>query len=216
MTIQEMHQTFRVFAQQMGMQLVRAILPEEIDVYLNSAIIEKVKEVVFTNTNTVFNDRISIQDNSISPINYIRTLYKQKELGLTNKTNEGFYIEKDNDIMFYTYVSLVYEEDGIVYGARLIEPDKLHSTLRDFCNGASFDYPIVSIYNIDEQEVIKTFTGGKEVEQLIINYIANPVTVSYKENINCDLPEYTHNDIVQLACQKYFVSVDSTTHNVNN
>ena len=216
MTIQEMHQTFRVFAQQMGMQLVRAILPEEIDVYLNSAIIEKVKEVVFTNTNTVFNDRISIQDNSISPINYIRTLYKQKELGLTNKTNEGFYIEKNNDIMFYTYISLIYEDNDIVYGARLIEPDKLYSTLRDFCNGASFDYPIVSIYNIGEQEVIKTFTGEKEVEQLIINYIANPVKVSYKENINCDLPEYTHNDIVQLACQKYFISVGSTTHNVNN
>lgn len=215
MTIQEMHQTFRVFAQQMGMQLVRAILPEEIDVYLNSAIIEKVREVVFTNTNVVFNDRISIQDNSISPINYIRTLYKQKELSLTDKSNDVFIREND-DIMFYTYISLVYSGDDIIYGARLIEPDKLHSTLRDFCNGASFDYPIVSIYNTNGQEVIKTFTGGKEVERLIINYIANPIKVSYKENINCDLPEYTHNDIVQLACQKYFVSVGSTTHDVNN
>ena len=38
MTIQEMHQLFRVVGQQMGMQTIRAILPEEIDVFLNMAI----------------------------------------------------------------------------------------------------------------------------------------------------------------------------------
>ena len=80
MTIQEMHQTFRVFAQQMGMQLVRAILPEEIDVYLNTAIVEKTREVILSNTVTAFSDRVSVQDNSISPINYIRTLYKIIEI----------------------------------------------------------------------------------------------------------------------------------------
>lgn len=214
MTIQEMHQTFRVFAQQMGMQLVRAILPEEIDVYLNTAIVEKTREVILSNTITAFADRVSVQDNPISPINYIRTLYKQKEF-IINTSGFVFELENINDIMLYTSISICYKDDKI-YGCRFIEPDKINETLRDFCNGASFDYPIATLYNKDEQEVIEIFNDNKPIEKLIIRYISNPIKVDYNNNINCDLPEYTHNNIVQLACQKYFISVGSTTHNVNN
>ena len=43
MNIGEMHVTFRELAQQMGMQTVRAILMEDIDICLNAAIIEKAR-----------------------------------------------------------------------------------------------------------------------------------------------------------------------------
>lgn len=214
MTIQEMHQAFRVFAQQMGMQLVRAILPEEIDVYLNTAIVEKTREVILSNVTTTFQDRVSVQDNSISPINYIRTLYKQ--LVINNNNDACFIFSLDcNDIMLYTSISIVYEDDKI-YACRLIEPDKVNETLRDFCNGASFDYPIATLYNKDEQEVIEIFNDKTAIKNINVRYIANPTKVNYSDGIGCDLPEYTHNEIVQLACHKYFVSVGSTTHNVNN
>ncbi len=45
MNIGEMHVTFRELAQQMGMQTVRAILMEDIDICLNAAIIEKKLEM---------------------------------------------------------------------------------------------------------------------------------------------------------------------------
>ena len=41
-----MHQYFRVYGEQMGLELIRNILPEEIDIYLNTAINEKVREVL--------------------------------------------------------------------------------------------------------------------------------------------------------------------------
>lgn len=217
MTIQEMHQTFRVFAQQMGMQLVRAILPEEIDVYLNAAINEKVREVISSNVTTAFNDRIGVQDNPISPINYIRTLYKQKYIYGTDPVSNIFNLTDNTDIMLYTSISVIYEDDKI-YACRLIEPDKVNETLRDFCNGASFDYPIATLYNHPQSgEVIEIFNDKKAIKEIVIRYIANPAKVKYDSTnaVDCDLPEYTHNDIVQLACQKYFVSVGSTTHNVN-
>ena len=205
-----MHQYFRVFAQQMGMQLVRAILPEEIDVYINSAIIDKVKEVVLSNTHTQFNDRVSIQDNPISPINYIRTLYKIEEKSIIGN------IADLPKAMYYTSFSVQYNNDNKFYGCRLIETDKLENTLNDYCNGASYDYPICSIYNNNNKDIIKVYSGNKKANLISIKYIANPAKVDYNNNISCDLPEYTHNDIVQLACQKYFISVGSTTHNVNN
>ena len=50
MNIQEMHNIFRTLGQQMGLQRIRGILPESIDVYINDAIIEKVRSVVIANT----------------------------------------------------------------------------------------------------------------------------------------------------------------------
>ena len=45
MDLTQMHVIFRQFAQQMGMQNVRAILPEQIDLLLNTAIIDVVNEM---------------------------------------------------------------------------------------------------------------------------------------------------------------------------
>lgn len=213
-----MHQTFRVLGQQMGMQLVRAILSEEIDVYLNTAIVEKVREHILSNAVTAFQDRVSVQDNPTSPINYIRTLYVREEV--SNENNGAFSLTNSNKVMYYTSFGIKYEGDNNVYACRLIEPDKLNETLRDYCNGASYDYPICTLHydDVNSKEVIQVYTNDeiKIIEKVIVNYIKHPAKVNHKDNISCDLPEYTHNDIVQLAVQKYFVSVGSTSHNVNN
>ena len=46
MNIAEMHVWFRQYAQQMGMQNVRAILPEQIDVFINTSISDLVNQLV--------------------------------------------------------------------------------------------------------------------------------------------------------------------------
>ena len=51
MTIAEMHVWFRQYAQQMGMQNVRAILPEQIDILINTSITDTVNRVIAENTN---------------------------------------------------------------------------------------------------------------------------------------------------------------------
>ena len=77
MTIQEMHVLFRTLGQAMGLQLVRAILPESIDTYLNDAIVDTVRKIVLSNSTMQFQDKVTIQNDTISPINAIRTLYKR-------------------------------------------------------------------------------------------------------------------------------------------
>ena len=206
MTIKEMHTAFLVLGQQMGMQNMRNILPNEIDVFLNAAIIDEVRKVILSNTTQTFPDKVSAQKNAISPINFIRTLYKSGTPTIDNN------VLTDNfDVMLYLSVSVKYEHDGKVYGCRIIEEDELANTLNDYCNGASFDYPIASFSN----DSWKIYSGNRNVIDATINYIANPTKVSYKSNINCDLPEYTHNQIIEAAITKYFASVGQTSQNVN-
>lgn len=214
MSIQEMHQSFRVFAQQMGMQLVRAILPEEIDVYLNSAINERVREVILSNTNTDSTGKLIVNNNA-TPINYVRTLYRKYEINNNSNVDAEFSLI-DLDALHFVSFEVVYENDKI-YGCRFIEPDRIQDTIRDYCSSPSKEYPIATLYTRPDGDlIVKIYNDDTAIHKLNIGYIKLPNKVSYKNNVDCDLPEYTHNDIIQLACQKYFISVGSTTHNVNN
>lgn len=75
MTIAEMHVWFRQYAQQMGMQNVRAILPEQIDVLINTSISDTVNQLVRENVG-IRNDRVITDNSKIGQINALRSLYK--------------------------------------------------------------------------------------------------------------------------------------------
>lgn len=76
-----MHVWFRQYAQQMGMQNVRAILPEQIDVLINTSISDLVNQLVRENVG-IRNDRVITDNSKISQINALRTLYKVVELDM--------------------------------------------------------------------------------------------------------------------------------------
>lgn len=81
MNIAEMHVWFRQYAQQMGMQNVRAILPEQIDVLINTAISDVVNQLVRENVG-LKNDRVVTDSSKINQINALRTLYKVEVLDM--------------------------------------------------------------------------------------------------------------------------------------
>ena len=74
MTAPEMHVMFRQYAQQMGMQNVRAILPEQIDLLLNTSTMDTVNEIIKQNIG-ITNDRIITDNSKIGQINALRSLY---------------------------------------------------------------------------------------------------------------------------------------------
>lgn len=78
MNIADMHIMFRQLAQQMGMQNVRAILPEQIDLLLNTAITDVINEIVKRNIAGT-NDRVITDNSKIGQINALSTLYKVRE-----------------------------------------------------------------------------------------------------------------------------------------
>lgn len=74
MTTPEMHVMFRQYAQQMGMQNVRAILPEQIDLLLNTSIMDVTNQVIKENIG-ITNDRVITDNSKIGQINALRSLY---------------------------------------------------------------------------------------------------------------------------------------------
>lgn len=87
MNITEMHELFRQLAQQMGMQNVFAIRPEQIDLLLNTSISDTVNQIIIQ---YLGKDRDSnIEDDRLGLINALRTLHRTE--------NVNFPIMKKSD-----------------------------------------------------------------------------------------------------------------------
>ena len=82
MNIAEMHVYFRQYAQQMGMQNTRAILPEQIDTLINTSISDTVNNIIQENVG-VTNDRVITDNSKVGQINALRTLYKVETIDMS-------------------------------------------------------------------------------------------------------------------------------------
>lgn len=97
MDIAAMHVWFRQYAQQMGIQNHRAILPEQIDLLINTSISDIVNQIIKENIG-ITNDRVITDNSKIGQINALRTLYKVKEIDLFPYKGTG----EDTNI-YYTF-----------------------------------------------------------------------------------------------------------------
>ena len=257
MTIEEMHVWFRQNAQQMGLQNVRAILPEQIDLLLNTSIYDTVNQIIQQNIG-ITNDRVITDNSKIGQINALRTLYKVSEVPIVLPKNVA--ISEDDTLPFtgvnspiyrytgdiagfnlnattkpFTYLYLVDfsidygkpnsnsvlgdEFTSNLYPVRLIDDAYLADSLNDFILRPRLRSPLAVIYNgtmdlyIDKSiDGNGTFTEGLQARNLRISYIAKPAIVRYAadiggENVDCDLPEYLHNDICKHAIDLYRTSM---------
>ena len=263
MTIEEMHVWFRQNAQQMGLQNVRAILPEQIDLLLNTSIYDTVNQIIQQNIG-ITNDRIITDNSKIGQINALRTLYNVKEVPIVlpkgeNPLNnqilpfrgtnspiykytgivEGFNLNAQTNPFTYLYLvdfSISYgkpksgyneigdEFTSNLYPVRLIDDAYLADSLNDFILRPRLRSPLAVIYNgkmdlyIDKSiDGNGTFAEGLQARNLRISYIAKPVTVKYAadiggENVDCDLPEYLHNDICKHAIDLYRTSMTGSLY----
>ena len=260
MTIEEMHVWFRQNAQQMGLQNVRAILPEQIDLLLNTSIYDTVNQIIQQNIG-ITNDRVITDNSKIGQINALRTLYKViitpiklpvgkplegKALPFTGVNSPiyrytgniaGFSLNEESNPFKYLYLvdfSIEYGKPRVgeqgdeftsnLYPVRLIDDAYLADSLNDFILRPRLRSPIAVIYNgkmdlyIDKSiDGNGTFAEGLQARNLRISYIAKPATVKYAAdiggtNVDCDLPEYLHNDICKHAIDLYRTSMTGSLY----
>ena len=265
MNIADMHIMFRQLAQQMGMQNVRAILPEQIDLLLNTAIIDVVNEIIKRNIAST-NDRVITDNSKIGQINALSTLYKNAEVQIFKYDGNEFtlnsgvnsiqtvmttgfefditcnhspQVEKTaipSDYMYICDFNINYYTSSSVgntrvktdwFPVRIIDDIYVADALNDFILAPSFRSPIAHIVNREEGHIrIKIYIDRKKNNQsnipngvipsnLRVSYIAKPLTVKYAEdvgslNVNCNLPEYLHGDIVKRAVDLYHASISGS------
>lgn len=241
MTIAEMHVWFRQYAQQMGMQNVRAILPEQIDLLINTSITDTINQIITQNIG-VTNDRVITDNSKIGQINALRSLYKVVEV-IADPDNGDEPFNKGNIDTIYNIIANFRDIDGEpgqefeylylvdlainyktsankitnYFPVRLIDDAFLADTLNDFILKPRVRTPIAVIYNNKIQLYINDIVNTGLPQNLIpnvlrISYIGKPAKVAYLSdvggtNVDCDLPEYMHVDILKHAVDLYRISI---------
>ena len=185
MDIADMHINFRQYAQQMGMQNVRAILPEQIDIVINTSIMDTVNQLIRENIG-VTNDRQVTDNSKIGQINALRTLFKVDEVNIVIGTNFIYDPTKRlsglikhtgtneanvsdtvyGNPMFLVDLSINYTNitDNLVtnwYPIRIIDDAFLADTLNDFILKNRWRSPIATVYkNFTTELYIDKFKAG--------------------------------------------------------
>lgn len=247
MDISEMHKMFRQYAQQMGMQNVRAILPEQIDLLINNSISDTINQVITQNIG-ITNDRVISDASKLNQINALKSLYKVWKGSIAEATVKGK--EKTNYIISFqlplnnfkaagsytddnvssTAISFLYAVDlsinykktdfvTNVFPVRIVDDQFVADVVNDFVLAPKMRSPVASIHdNLIELYIDKAdakpgdgqpFTfNGVSINELRFSYIAKPAIVKFAEdvdgtNVNCNLPEYMHVDIIKHAVELY-------------
>lgn len=223
MTIGEMHVMFRQLAQQMGMQTIRAILPSEIDACINVAINDVIKKLIAENLGSAGNEQVTIYNARVGQINGLSTLSKRLNLTAPIKSNQRncytTYVPLDT-VMYITAVEIGYEETNSFYDARVTQAELLGRTLEDYCNTPTYKSPVVVFLGqVDRVDVeVYTSSTGDGLIPIKANavIISKPAVVMYSDvegdEVNCDMPDYMHIDIVKAAAEIYLRSVGITSN----
>uniref|UniRef100_A0AAU8MIH6 Capsid protein n=1 Tax=Geladintestivirus 4 TaxID=3233136 RepID=A0AAU8MIH6_9CAUD len=263
MTTAEMHQMFRNYAQQMGMQNVRAILPSQIDLLLNNSISDTVNQVIAQNIGTT-SDRVITDNSKLNQVNALKSLYRVWKgkvtlpapktnyiasyiLPLTNfrlATEDKSDVKKGNAVyaddatgdgkpasieyFFLVDLSIDYTKNVAggsfttnIFPIRLVDDQYLADVVNDFVMAPNLRSPVATIHDnnielyIDKPDAnTKTtpnsykFGDGLSVNEVRLSYIGKPGTVHFNEDIggedvDCELPESMHVDIVKHAVDLY-------------
>ena len=250
MDISEMHKMFRQYAQQMGMQNVRAILPEQIDLLINNSISDTINQVITQNIG-ITNDRVISDASKLNQVNALKSLYKvwkgsiaeatvkgkektnyiiSFQLPLLNFKTNGNYTE---DNVSSTAISFLYAVDlsinykkadfiTNVFPVRIVDDQFVADVVNDFVLAPKMRSPVASIHDnlielyIDKADEKPSSSqpfkfNGVSINELRFSYIAKPAIVKFAEdvdgtNVDCDLPEYMHVDIIKHAVELYQIA----------
>ena len=206
MDIQEMHVMFRQYAQQMGMQNVRAILPEQIDLLINNSISDTINQIVTQNIG-ITNDRVITDNSKLNQVNALKSLYKvwngtvtfgdsktsyviSYELPLLGFKSAGTYL---NDNVKETAIQYIYIVDlsldyidtrtqftTNIFPIRIIDDMYLADVVNDFILHPTLRSPVATIHdNNIELYIDKADAGGSKSNHTFKGLKPNKLRLSY-------------------------------------
>lgn len=220
MNISEMHTTFRVLSQQMGLHLVRNILPESIDIFINAEIQDLVNRELMQNAIVETQNNSNYDSISVSSINTFKTLHCKYTVELSDfKLIRGkFEIEITNFNPLFILKASLNDDADYKVPCRIINPDLIEQTIKDYCSSPDINNPIVSFYNANSKYVTGIYCNDEDAnfKSMIIDYIKQPNKVSLKNSTDCNLPEHLHYIIVENAVKRFYGAIGSSVSNNQN
>lgn len=214
---------FKIQGQSKGLDSMRFISNEDIAVYINQAVVNKVRATVMQNAQSKFTDKVSMQDNPLASTNILRNLLMYQDVSVEDTLfgSKSGNIDLDVKVMYYTSFDAVYEHE--VVSCRVVDYDKFYQHRNDYCNQASWRTPIVTyLYNNDNLRILveyksKAFPTTRELKTVRVAFVKQPndFTVNNLSFDYTELPDYVIPEIVEIAVNTYFRSIGATSQQVS-
>ena len=206
MLIKEMHIGVNLRVQKIDSNFMDDLLPEEVDYYINDAIESYIKQQY-----SYLKGEISIETQYISE--NLRTLITTKELNnpsLVDYLTNAVQFEYPEEKPFYYYLTAKVKNNNVFHNTQMISDKQL----RDY-NTTEYNMPLFRYIPIlfTQNNIIVTADRRTNLdEQTLLNltYIRKPNRVSLEDEINCDLPEHTHKEIVKIAANDILNDIQGT------
>lgn len=223
MKVEDILTMFKIQGQSKGLDSMRFISNEDIAVYINQAIVNKVRATVMQNAQSKFTDKVSMQDNPLASTNILRNLLMYRDVSVEDTLfgSKSGNIDLDIKVMYYTSFDAVYEHE--VVSCRVVDYDKFYQHRNDYCNQASWRTPIVTyLYNNDNLRILveyksKAFPTNRELKTVRVAFVKQPddFTVTNLTFDYTELPDYVIPEIVEIAVNTYFRSIGATSQQVS-
>jgi hypothetical protein len=212
MTVEEMHGSILLKIDKMGSYSTANLIPGEIDDFLNQA------QRDFINQNRRYLREYSDIPQGVEGHEALRTLEKEEIITTVNSTSDlerGFQIAFSNLSESYDYYI-----SGRVYFST---PDHWKTTRivnKAFINDRSttlyHESPVYSetpVYVADEELVGLYDVEDEEIpSKFVVSYLKEPKNIfldpdNSSNNVDCELPQDVHRDIVDIAASKIIRSL---------
>lgn len=223
MKVEDILTMFKIQGQSKGLDSMRFISNEDIAVYINQAVVNKVRATVMQNAQSKFTDKVSMQDNPLASTNILRNLLMYRDVSVEDTLfgSKSGNIDLDVKVMYYTSFDAVYEHE--VVSCRVVNYDKFYQHRNDYCNQASWRTPIVTyLYNNDNLRILveyksKAFPTSRELKTVRVAFVKQPndFTVNNLSFDYTELPDYVIPEIVEIAVNTYFRSIGATSQQVS-
>lgn len=223
MKVEDILTMFKIQGQSKGLDSMRFISNEDIAVYINQAVVNKVRATVMQNAQSKFTDKVSMQDNPLASTNILRNLLMYRDVSVEDTLfgSKSGNIDLDVKVMYYTSFDAVYEHE--VVSCRVVDYDKFYQHRNDYCNQASWRTPIVTyLYNDDNLRILveyksKAFPTSRELKTVRVAFVKQPndFTVNNLSFDYTELPDYVIPEIVEIAVNTYFRSIGATSQQVS-
>ena len=223
MKVEDILTMFKIQGQSKGLDSMRFISNEDIAVYINQAIVNKVRATVMQNAQSKFTDKVSMQDNPLASTNILRNLLMYRDISVEDTLfgSKSGNIDLDVKVMYYTSFDAVYEHE--VVSCRVVNYDKFYQHRNDYCNQASWRTPIITyLYNNDNLRILveyksKAFPTSRELKTVRVAFVKQPndFTVNNLSFDYTELPDYVIPEIVEIAVNTYFRSIGATSQQVS-
>lgn len=224
MTISEMHQEFKINLDKVDSLNYPDILPEEIDIFLNTNIEKFVSQKAYPNnsregleeTQKRFDDLLTLITNFAgSPVG----TGNEKPNGSTIILPLNYYhaIEEEVDISYFDCNNILTTKRIPVY---TLTHSRYNKVIRDPFNKPNEN----KIWRMGLSGNIELISSpGITLTQYYLRYIRKPAVVSYGSNyviptsdVNCDLPIHTHKEIIAMSVADCLEKIESSRTQIAN